>query len=140
MSAQEAVAYARSLVGKAKWRHQGRQPWAVDCIGLVTLSLVAAGHSAPAVPARYGREPWGDMLRRGLRDNFGGPVSDWQPGDVPLIQWNKGEPTHVGLLADYVWGGLSIIHADNLRGVIETRLAEQVHDCVIEVYRPRWGA
>jgi hypothetical protein len=112
----------------------------VDCIGLVELSLYASGWPQKAnVPARYGREPWDDRLRRGLQEHFGDPITgEWGPGDVPLIRWTKGEPTHVGLMADYVWGGLSIIHADNLRGVIETRLAEYVLSCVIEVYRPRW--
>ena len=35
------VAHARSMIG-VPWRHQGRKPWAVDCLGLVELSLLHA--------------------------------------------------------------------------------------------------
>lgn len=134
------VAHARTMIG-VRWRHQGRKPWAVDCLGLVRECLVAShwpGKIRDA--ARYGREPWDDQLRQGLRDHFGAPVTDaWQSGDVPLIRWNEGEPTHVGILADYLYGGLSIIHASNHPGVIETNLSGRVRDGMIEVYRPEWG-
>lgn len=43
MSQRDAfVAAARSMLG-VKWRHQGRQPWAVDCLGLIVLAMRAAG-------------------------------------------------------------------------------------------------
>ncbi len=138
MSASLAVAHARSMLG-TPWRHRGRKPWAVDCLGLVELSLRAAGWNAPVNAPRYGREPWDDMLRRGLTRHLGEPVTDMQPGDVVLVRWRRGEPSHVGLLADYVWGGLSIIHASNIDGVIETALSGHVLACVEAVYRPAWG-
>lgn len=141
MSAEAFVQAARSFVErKARWRHMGRKPWAVDCLGLVELSLISSGYEPNNPPRRYGKEPWDDMLRKGLRAEFGEPVTDWQAGDIPLIRWRKGEPSHVGVLADYWAGGLSIIHSMNRMGVIETRLAEEVADSVIEVYRPTWGA
>lgn len=138
--ADRAVAHARTMIG-TRWRHQGRKPWAVDCIGLVILALRAGGWSQSIeVPPRYGREPWDDRLRRGLREHLGAPVQEpWQPGDIALARWGKGEPTHVGLLADYAHGGLSIIHASTRQGVIETALAGRIRDAVIEVYRPAWG-
>lgn len=135
------VAHARSMIG-VPWRHQGRKPWAVDCLGLVQLALIAAHWpGAISAPARYGREPWDDQLRRGLRLHFGPPVDGaWQLGDVPLFQWGAAEPTHVGILADYVHGGVSIIHASNrAKKVVETALAGRLRECVIEVYRPTWG-
>lgn len=137
---ERVVAHARSMIG-VPWRHQGRKPWAVDCIGLVGLSLVAAGWPRPIDwPKDYGRDPWDDRLRRGLRMYFGDPVSgEWQAGDVPLFRWGKGEPSHVGILADHPHGGLSIIHASNLRNVVETALAGRLLSCVEEVYRPEWG-
>jgi len=92
------------------------------------------------MPARYGREPWDDRLRRGLREHLGEPVPEpWQPGDIALARWGEGEPTHVGMLADYAHGGLSIIHASVRQGVIESGLTGRIRDAVIEVYRPRWG-
>ena len=138
MSAQAVVAHARGMLG-TRWRHRGRKPWAVDCLGLVELSLRAAGWKAPVDVPRYGREPWDDMLRRGLRAHLGEPVQGMQVGDVVVVRWRKDEPSHVGLVGDYVWGGLSIIHASNLHGVIETALSGHVRDCVVEVFRPSWG-
>lgn len=137
---ERVVAHARSMVG-VPWRHQGRKPWAVDCIGLVYVSLTAAGWPrAVDLPRGYGREPWDDQLRKGLRQHFGGPISgDWMPGDIALFRWGKGEPSHVGIIADHPHGGLSIIHASNLRNVVETALSGRLLSCVEEVYRPEWG-
>lgn len=139
MSADRVVAHARSMVG-TPWRHQGRKPWAVDCAGLVVLSFAAAGwRSAEAAPARYGRDPWDDMLRETLRGQFGEPTDDaWRAGDVALFRWGQGEPSHVGIIADHPLGGLSIIHSSNLMGVVETSLAGRMLDSVVEVYRPEW--
>lgn len=140
MSAEDAIQAARGFVAaKAKWRHMGRKPWAMDCLGLVQLAMQAGGYTLRGIPEVYGREPWDDMLRKGLRAEFGEPVDDWKPGDVPLIRWGKAKPSHVGILADYWMGGLSIIHCSNRICAIETRLAEAIRDCVVEVYRPDWG-
>lgn len=141
MTPQErVVAHARSMIG-VPWRHQGRKPWAVDCIGLVGVCMVAAGWPHPVEwPKGYGREPWEDRLRTGLRQHFGSPiVGEWMPGDVPLFRWGKTEPSHIGLLAAHPHGGISIIHASNKRGVVETLLAGRQLECVTEVYRPMWG-
>lgn len=92
------------------------------------------------MPLHYGRDPWDDRLRKGLRAHFGEPVGgEWRPGDIPLFRWRQGEPSHVGILADYLYGGLSIIHASNLHGVVESNFSGRLRDCVIEVYRPEWG-
>jgi len=137
---QRVVEEARKLVG-VKWRHQGRKPWAVDCAGLVVLSFAAAGWpDASAAPARYGREPWDDMLRKTLVGYFGAPTpGPLQQGDVPLYRWGKLEPSHVGIIANHPNGGLSLIHSSNLCGVVEVGLYGEFEDCIIEVYRPNWG-
>ena len=137
---ERVVAHARSMIG-VPWRHQGRKPWAVDCIGLVIVAMRAAGWPGPIdVPRGYGREPWDDQLRAGLRRHFGEPVSgDWMPGDIALFRWGKGEPSHVGIIADHPHGGLSIIHASNRPGVVEVSLTGRLLSCVEEVYRPRWS-
>lgn len=138
MSAAAFVTEARKLKGAA-WRHRGRKPWAVDCIGLLVVAGRGAGITAPDEKG-YGREPWEDRLSCGLRARFGAPVADWRAGDIAVIRWKKGEPSHVGVLADHPDGGLSIIHAHNLHGVIEHALRGQVAGCVVEVYRPFPGA
>lgn len=133
MSADKFVAHARSLLG-ARWRHRGRKPWALDCIGLLVLSGNAAGLDLQDVKG-YGREPWDDQLRKSLIAHFGQPVIDREPGDVALIRWGNGEPMHVGIIADHPQG-LSLIHASNIHGVIEHGLSGRYLDCIVEVYRP----
>jgi len=135
MTAAVFVQAARGLKG-ARWRHRGRKPWAVDCIGLLILAAEEAGLDPGNVPRRYGREPWDDQLRQGLRERFGAPVPDPAPGDIALIRWQPGEPTHVAVLADHPSGGLSMIHAHNLHGVVEHALSGPYLDAVVEVYRP----
>ena len=39
---ERVVAQAREMVG-VRWRHQGRKPWAVDCIGLLIVAMQEAG-------------------------------------------------------------------------------------------------
>jgi cell wall-associated NlpC family hydrolase len=135
MSAEDFVAAARQLKG-ARWRHRGRKPWAVDCIGVLKLSGDACGLNLRD-QIGYGREPWEDRLRSAMREHFGDPVPPpWRPGDVPLIRWGKGEPSHVGILGDHPDGGLTLIHAHNLHGVVENSLTGNYARCVIEVYRP----
>src|SRR5690606_8458951 len=104
------IAAARKLKG-ARWRHRGRKPWAVDCLGLVVLAAREAGLKTEDAPRLYGRDPWDDQLRSGLRIRFGDPfpASEAQPGDIALIRWGKGEPSHVAIVADHPEGGLSLI-------------------------------
>lgn len=137
MSAEQFVTAARGFKG-TRWRHRGRKPWAVDCVGLLKLAGDAAG--LQLVDQRvYGREPWEDQLRKAMRDHFGDPVaSPWRPGDVALIRWNKGEPSHVAIVGDHPNGGLTLIHAHNLHGVVECSLSGPFIHCVLEVYRPNW--
>lgn len=133
----QAVNKARSLVG-AKWRHRGRQAHAVDCIGLLVLSYAAAGLTVPD-RRDYGREPWNDGLQAALVERFGPPRAEgeaWQPGDTALFRWANRPPCHVGLLADYRHGGLSVIHAHSMFNVAEHGLDRPWRDLLVEVYNP----
>lgn len=136
MSAQADayVASARALIG-TPWRHRGRKPWALDCIGLLVLAAQQAGLQAKDEKG-YGREPWEDRLSGGLRARYGPPVTDWRAGDIAVIRWAKGEPSHTGILANHPDGGLSIIHSHNLHGVVEHALHGPILDGIVEVYRP----
>lgn len=135
--AEVFVAEARKLKG-TRWRHRGRKPWAVDCIGLVALAGSAAGLLA-ADEEGYGREPWEDRLRIGCRARWGEPVQDPQPGDIALFRWGAGEPSHMGILGDHPDGGLTLIHAHNIQGVVEGRLAGKMAAQLVEVFRPRFA-
>lgn len=133
------VLAARSYLGTG-WRHRGRRPGhKLDCVGLVVCAMAAAGRPVKD-RVLYGREPEGDDLRGALRAEFGPalPKSQARVGDVALFRGHE-YPLHVGILADYAFGGLSVIHASNepgVRKVAENRLAEQWLDRLIEVYRP----
>jgi hypothetical protein len=133
-AAQDFVAAARSLVG-TPWRHRGRGRRGIDCVGLVVVSARAAGLKLDDA-THYGRYPWDDRLRKELQANFGDPVAEPQVGDVALICWNKLEPSHVAIFGDYLYGGLSLIHCENLSGCIEQSLPRNFADIIVEVYRP----
>ena len=121
MSAHEI---ARQYLG-TPYAHQARlKGVAVDCVGL----LICVAREAGKVPADfditgYLRTPDGFSLMRHLADWFD-PIAREQmgPGDFVCVAYDK-FPHHVGVIGDYVHGGLSIIHADSKRGhVTETRL------------------
>lgn len=136
---QEFVEAARALIG-TKWRHRGRNTLGVDCIGLVAVAGRAAGLVAED-EKRYGREPWEDRLRAGCRARWGDPIprAEWAPGCIAIIRWGKGEPSHMAVLGNHPDGGLTLIHAHNLLGVIEGSLRGPIADRIVEVYRPRFA-
>lgn len=128
------VAAARSYIG-VRWRHQGRSRKGIDCGGLVSLALADIGRIGRDIVG-YGRVAYHGYLEACLRDNFGDPglPEAMQIGDVALISYDAA-PNHVGIVADYLYGGFSIIHAHApSRKVIEHRLDERLR--VMEIYRP----
>lgn len=135
---QEFVEAARSLKG-AKWRHRGRKPWAVDCIGVVAVAGKMAGLAAED-EFKYGREPWEDRLRQGCRERWGDPIpkEQVQPGDIAIFRWGNGEPSHMGVIGNHPDGGLTLIHAHLTNGVVEASLAGKYESCIVEVFRPRF--
>ncbi len=135
---RETIAAARGFLG-AKWRHRGRTTWAMDCIGLLVLALREAGY--PIVDRLdYGREPWKDGLQQALEARFHAVGRDhedqWQPGDVALFYWPGKAPCHLGFLADYRHGGLSILHAHSNFNVAEHALVDKWRRLLVEVYSP----
>lgn len=118
------VAAARACLD-TPYHHQARKPGVgLDCVGLV----VCVGRTVGALNAGfdvrgYSRVPDGFSLVHHLGEQLN-PVdrADMQPGDVVCVAFD-GYPQHIGVLGDYVHGGLSIIHAASAAGrVIETRL------------------
>jgi hypothetical protein len=126
----DIVRIARTYLG-TPFHHRGRTPGvALDCAGLLVcdareLGLVSADFDVPS----YTATPDGTMIE--WCDRYMGARAtkkSMQPGDAICLitQREPGAPEqHLGILADYRHGGLSIIHASNDRlhkGVIEHRL------------------
>lgn len=130
------VAAARGQLG-IRFKHQGRTRLGFDCAGLVAFALAAAGRTIKDERA-YSREPQGGRLEALLRANLGAPVpvAEMRAGDVPLMRF-RGEPSHVGILADHPQGGLMLVHAfAQMRKVVEHGLDAQWLGCITEVFRP----
>ena len=124
MMREQTVAIARRFIG-TPYHHQARlEGHGVDCVGLV----ICVARELRIVPADwdvtgYSRIPDGAALMRHLRERLAEVDQvEMQPGDVVCVAFDKW-PQHVGIVGDYVHGGLSMIHADMIRGrVLETRL------------------
>lgn len=119
-----AVQAARAWLG-TPYHHQARlRGVGVDCVGLVLGVARELGAVNPDwdVPG-YSRVPDGLALMHHLRQHLQElPRSALQPGDVVCVAFDR-HPQHVGVVGDYLHGGLSFIHASGHRGeVIETRL------------------
>lgn len=119
-SPADVVVVARSYLG-IRWRHQGRSRAGVDCVGLIIRILRDLGLS-DFDASGYGRLPDGVMMRRTLDQHCVPRVGDPLPGMVALMRF-KGAPQHVGIVAPYVHGGESLVHAlVTARKVAEHRL------------------
>lgn len=133
---QAAIDKARSLIG-AKWRHLGRKPWAIDCIGIIIVSLDAGGVFMQD-RTNYGREPWKDGLETDLHAHFGDPLPmvERQAGDIVLMKDDaQPAPGHVGFMT----GDNTIVHSYSETGVCEHRLDDEWLSRCVCVYRPQWG-
>jgi cell wall-associated NlpC family hydrolase len=121
----EVVAEARTWLG-TPWVHQHRTKGvAVDCAGLVICVARDLGLVPPGFDFNgYTRSPDGTLLAVCEQYMHRIPREQLQPGDVVVVSM-KGEPQHMGIVADYVHSGLSIVHATNAGAccVVETRLA-----------------
>jgi len=115
---EQWIAEIRSWIG-VPWRHQGRNRYGVDCIGLVIASAHALRLTEFDFRA-YGRVPIGDLLLR-VCDEQMVRKSKAQPGDVLVMRLRK-YPQHFAVL---VAPG-RIVHARGEDGkVVETFLPEQ---------------
>jgi cell wall-associated NlpC family hydrolase len=134
----EVVATAR-MWRETPFAHQARlKHVGVDCAGLVIGVARELGLVAPDFDVTgYSRVPDGSMLN--LCRELMAPVSQaaMQPGDVVVVAFDA-DPQHLGIVGDYVHGGLSIIHAlgrkDGQGRVIETRLMFGRHMRFVAAY------
>lgn len=123
----DVVAVARSYVN-TPFHARGRLPGqALDCAGVPIciardLALVSIDFDVPP----YIQAPDGVILLSWCRQHMKMiPRHKMRAGDVIVLKTDR-YPQHIGILADYVYGGgFSIIHAANVATpprVIETRL------------------
>lgn len=135
MTGEAIVAEARKALG-TRWHHQGRQPGVgLDCAGLIVVVAAALRLQVTDV-AGYGRIPEGARLYRLLESQLI-PVAAPGPGDVALIAYDA-DPQHLAFVGDYLYGGLSLIHAYSVAGkgrVIEHRLSPEWEARIQGYYR-----
>jgi len=130
---------ARGMIG-AKWRHQGRKPWAVDCIGLVIVAFKAGGITIRD-HKNYGREPWKDGLDTHLTEHFGEklPLKEMREGDIVVMKWpEQPAPAHVGIITNHPLGGFAVIHSYSQISVTEHRVDSGWLSLMCHIYRPQW--
>jgi cell wall-associated NlpC family hydrolase len=108
----DVIAEARSWIG-TPYAHQHRAKGiGADCLGLLIGCCRNLGLVAPDFDVNgYARKPDGVTLVTRC-DEYMDPVreDDVKPGHVLVIAFKK-EPQHIGILADYLYGGFSLIHA-----------------------------
>lgn len=131
------VITARAQLGKP-YKHLARGPSRFDCVGLVAYCLTVHGFPVHDVPL-YGREPRKQDMRTAIEANLGAPFrGDWEPGDIAIVSLNK-QPNHLAILADYVFGGLSLIHCFSepgiAHGVVEHGINPEWRSHIRAVYR-----
>jgi NlpC/P60 family putative phage cell wall peptidase len=137
---EQIVARARQEIG-TPFVHQARVPGVgCDCIGLLIIVGRALGLVAPDFDIKgYSNIPDGKTLvaRAG---QFMTPIAReaMQVGDAIVMRWGK-DPQHLGILGDYVHGGLSFIHAycevDGIGSVIETHYAPTYQKRFVAAFR-----
>ena len=114
---EQIIQTARGYLG-VKYMHQGRSRNGVDCIGLVLLVAHDLNLTDFDID-HYSRVPSGMMMQRKLREHCARlAISEIQPGDVLHIAYGS-QPQHLALVTDQ-----GMIHADNIRGVVEHGLTK----------------
>lgn len=146
-NAAEIVACARGWIG-TRFAHQGRRKavgadkGGVDCLGLLVGVATECSLRLGDLPLAhldrcdYSHFPDERQLYEGLRQCLVVvPTGQMAPADVLLLRVD-GRAQHVGLVAPYAGGGLSLIHAyAPARCVVEHRLDEAWQSNIAAVLR-----
>ena len=136
---RDVVAEARAWVGTPYQHQQRLRGVAVDCVGLVIGVARALGLCEPGFDFNgYGRAPDGrtmldecDALMTRVQ------ASAIRPGHVLVLRYVN-DPQHMAIAADYLHGGLSMVHAlgtrDGKGRVLEQRFSSEISDRLVQVY------
>ena len=138
-TALDIVTEARTWLG-TPFHHQGRvKGVGVDCAGLVICTAKELGLVAQDYDFKgYSRTPDGGSLIAEcdrLLTRIG--QEDMRPGCVAVFHFAH-DPQHLGIVADYLHGGLSLIHAlasaDGKGSVVEQRLSIDILRRLVQGY------
>jgi cell wall-associated NlpC family hydrolase len=136
----QVIAEARAWIA-TPFQHQGRtRGLGCDCRGLVGGVAVALGLVPPdwwieSFDPHFGgypEQPPPDLLTRAC-DSFMTRTDSPQPGDVVVVEFLR-YPQHMGILTNYVHGGLAIVHSLRVLGVREHRLAPGLNAQITQGY------
>lgn len=120
----DIVTEARSWID-VRWRHQGRsREDGIDCAGLVIV-VAKAVRDSTFDKTDYPRQASDEtMLKLCAQYLQRVRPNDMQPGDLAVFGFDN--QRHIAIVGDYVFGGLSLIHAyAPSRKVVEVRLDER---------------
>lgn len=120
MTGADVTAEARTWIG-TRWEHQGRSDDAIDCAGLI-LKVAQALGIFTLEKADYPRMATDEMMLDLCREHLVEiSRADLAPGDVVVMRY--GSNRHIGIIGDYVHGGLTVIHAQTMhpRRVVENQ-------------------
>lgn len=136
------VSAARSYKG-VRFCHRGRSHRALDCAGLVWISYKDCGVTLGDFRL-YSKEPsaHGASLTDYVSQALGSPVAvapvkqgSLQVGDIVVMRFER-EPHHMGIITDYPYGGLALIHAcGHNNKVVEHRLSDDQVKRITHVFR-----
>lgn len=130
----ETILSAARLWLGTPWRHQGRGPGGVDCVGLIVRVARDLGLSDYDLTG-YDRRARGVGFLEHFEANLVSvPIADAQPADI-LVFADQAYPCHCGFLSHWR-GAAHVIHAHALRRkVIEEPYAGEWRQKVKRAYR-----
>lgn len=130
-TADDLVRVARSWLG-VPFAHQGRSRSGVDCAGFVICVCRQVGSVPAAFDLNgYRRWPEGGELMRACDEHMIGSSLD--VAHIAVMRFSEA-PQHLGFLAPYRHGGLSLVHAIR-RGVVEHRIDRLWRSRMLAFYR-----
>lgn len=131
MTGSALIAEARTLIG-IPYRHCGREPYGVDCAGLILLPAWRCGLTSFA-PKSYSPGGDSDYLLDCLAEECVEVEEMMEPGDIGLFRLRPGRH-HLA----YLTGSGQIIQCSTRVGVCESRIDDRWQERCVGVWR--WKA